>query len=1033
MWQPERRPAQPGSPSASGTGPGAGRPVASPGCDARTGSTSAASTATCWPPCPRPAADGDEPVAAVRAILADVRERGDEAVRELHRALRRRRARRPARCRPRRCARRPRARSPAGSATPSRWRADAIEAYHRTQRARPTVRHERNGIVVRSLRCPSTGPAATCPAAGPSTRPPCYDRGAGQGGRRGRGRAVRAARPHDRPPPDVTLAAAAIAGVDEVYRDRRRPGHRRHGLRHRVDRARSTSSSGRATSTSRWPSARSPARAGRRARRPSPGRREVVVVADDTAPARPRRHRRRRAGRARPRRPGLARSPGTRRRPTPIDDAVGRARGRRSPRRAEIEATLADGGYAVLVDGPEQAMAVANAIAPEHLELHDRRPRGARAAGAPRRRGVLRPVGAGLARRLPRRAAPRAAHATARPGSAAPSPSTTSSSTCTSSPSTEAASAALAPTWRRWPRPRAATPTPSQRAGCRARAAMTPRPGPRRPRGSWRATTRPRSTSRVRLNTNESPEPPPAGVARRARRRAVARRVAPLPRPRRHRRCARPSPSSTASAPSRSSPPTARTRCCRRCCSPTAAPGRTVATFEPTYQLHGHIARLTGTDGGRGRAGRRLHARPRPRCDRVLADADPVDHVPVLAQQPDRAGRAARPSCARCSTLAPGLRRGRRGLRPVRRRGRRSTWSTTTRPLVVTRTFSKTWSMAAARLGYLVGPSWLVAELDKVVLPYHLDAAKQIAGRLALRLHRRDGGAGRRPRRGARAARRRAWPSCPSTCGRRGANFVLFRPARRATATTSGRPARPRRARARLLVVAPPRRLPAGHDRHPGRGRRLPRRPGGGAGDERRTARRASAPTKETDDRRRARPRRHRRAPTVSTGHAVLRPHARPARPPRRLRPHGRRPPATSHDRHATTPSRTSASCSARRSARRSATRPACAGSPAAAYPLDEALVEVALDLSGRPFVVWEVALPARCMPLGDPPFDPQLAEHVLAVVRHRRRHHAARDAACAGATPTTSSRPRSRASPAACATRCGSRAAACRRPRACL
>jgi histidinol dehydrogenase len=40
-----------------------------------------------------------------------------------------------------------------------------------------------------------------------------------------------------------------------------------------------------------------------------------------------------------------------------------------SPRRREIEATLAGGGYAVLVDGPEQAMAVANEIAPEHLEL----------------------------------------------------------------------------------------------------------------------------------------------------------------------------------------------------------------------------------------------------------------------------------------------------------------------------------------------------------------------------------------------------------------------------------------------------------------------------------------------------------------------------------------------------------------------------------------------------------------------------------------------------------------------------------------
>jgi len=53
-------------------------------------------------------------------------------------------------------------------------------------------------------------------------------------------------------------------------------------------------------------------------------------------------------------------------------------------------------------------------------------------------------------------------------------------------------------------------------------------------------------------------------------------------------------------------------------------------------------------------------------------------------------------------------------------------------PLVVVRTFSKTWSMAAARLGYLVGPSWLVHHLTDVVLPYHLDAAKQEAGRLAL-------------------------------------------------------------------------------------------------------------------------------------------------------------------------------------------------------------------------------------------------------------------------------------------------------------
>jgi histidinol-phosphate aminotransferase len=40
--------------------------------------------------------------------------------------------------------------------------------------------------------------------------------------------------------------------------------------------------------------------------------------------------------------------------------------------------------------------------------------------------------------------------------------------------------------------------------------------------------------------------------------------------------------------------------------------------------------------------------------------------------------------------------------------------------------------MAAARLGYLIGPRAIVAGLEKVVLPYHVDAAKQIAGRLAL-------------------------------------------------------------------------------------------------------------------------------------------------------------------------------------------------------------------------------------------------------------------------------------------------------------
>ena len=91
-------------------------------------------------------------------------------------------------------------------------------------------------------------------------------------------------------------------------------------------------------------------------------------------------------------------------------------------------------------------------------------------------------------------------------------------------------------------------------------------------------------------------------------------------------------------------------------------------------------------------------------------------------------------------------------------------------------------------------------------------------------------------------------------------------------------------------------------------------------------------------------------------------------------------------------------------------------------FPLDEALVEVALDLSGRPFVVCEVEIP-ECLPLGNPPFDPQLAEqrsssfataagitlHVTLRARPQRAPHHRGD--------------RSRAWPAACATRCGSRA----------
>ncbi len=57
-----------------------------------------------------------------------------------------------------------------------------------------------------------------------------------------------------------------------------------------------------------------------------------------------------------------------------------------SPRREEVTSTLERGGYAVIVDGPQQAVEVANVIAAEHLELQVADPEalvaGVRCAGA---------------------------------------------------------------------------------------------------------------------------------------------------------------------------------------------------------------------------------------------------------------------------------------------------------------------------------------------------------------------------------------------------------------------------------------------------------------------------------------------------------------------------------------------------------------------------------------------------------------------------------------------------------------------------
>lgn len=157
--------------------------------------------------------------------------------------------------------------------------------------------------------------------------------------------------------------------------------------------------------------------------------------------------------------------------------------------------------------------------------------------------------------------------------------------------------------------------------------------------------------------------------------------------------------------------------------------GRTAAVFEPTYALHSHIARITGTA-----------VISAPRRDDFTIDVDAAralvaEHRPeiVFVCSPNNPTATLEPpdTIEALLDVAPGLLvvdeaygefSPRTVLDLVRDDGR----------LVVVRTYSKVWSMAALRLGFGVAPPWVVEELDKVVLPYHLAVPTQLAGTLAL-------------------------------------------------------------------------------------------------------------------------------------------------------------------------------------------------------------------------------------------------------------------------------------------------------------
>jgi histidinol-phosphate aminotransferase len=280
----------------------------------------------------------------------------------------------------------------------------------------------------------------------------------------------------------------------------------------------------------------------------------------------------------------------------------------------------------------------------------------------------------------------------------------------------------------------------------------------------------------VRLNTNESPVAPPEGW-----RRAYAEAVAGIDWHRYPDRSAHDLRAAIAGLhgvdPGRVFVANGSNEVLQTLLLTYGGPGRTAAMWEPTYALHAHISRLTGTTVVQGERAPDLST-DLAEVRRVFDQASPS--VAFLCSPNNPTGmvddEATVGEVVALTQAADAL------LVVDEAYGQFAPWSALGLvdddvPLVVTRTFSKTWSMAAARLGYLIGPASVVAELDKVVLPYHLDAAKQLAGTLALDYvaEMNDRVAHLVEERGRLVAGLAElpvhfWPS--------GANFVLFRPDR---------------------------------------------------------------------------------------------------------------------------------------------------------------------------------------------------------------------------------------------------------------
>jgi len=163
-------------------------------------------------------------------------------------------------------------------------------------------------------------------------------------------------------------------------------------------------------------------------------------------------------------------------------------------------------------------------------------------------------------------------------------------------------------------------------------------------------------------------------------------------------------------------------------------PGRRALGFDPGYSMHSLIARVTCTGWVAADRDEDFGLDP-GRAARTVADAQP--NLVFLTSPNNPTGTSAPLDVieAVCDA-APGIVVVDEAYAEFARAGTPSALTLLPRypGLVVTRTMSKAFAMAGARIGYLAAAPELVEKLLLVRLPYHLSAVTQAVARAALAL-----------------------------------------------------------------------------------------------------------------------------------------------------------------------------------------------------------------------------------------------------------------------------------------------------------